>query len=98
MEPLDLIMDVGMHDGTDTAFYLAKGFKVVAVEANPDLVAAGRARFAREIDEGRLTIVGAAITNERGVAQLACPTRRRSGAHLTRGCTRRARGSLLPED
>ena len=37
----DLIIDVGMHDGTDTAFYLAKGFNVVAIEANPGLVRCG---------------------------------------------------------
>ena len=30
----DLIYDVGMHRGEDTAFYLRKGFRVVAVEAD----------------------------------------------------------------
>jgi FkbM family methyltransferase len=64
-------MDVGMHDGTDTAFYLAKGFDVVAVEANPELVAAAHQRFSSEISEGRLTIVGAAIAAENGTARLA---------------------------
>ena len=39
----DLIYDVGMHNGADTAFYLAKGFRVVAVEANPELVQASTA-------------------------------------------------------
>ena len=41
----DLIYDVGMHDGDDTAYYLDKGFQVVAVEANPVLVQSGRERF-----------------------------------------------------
>src|SRR5690348_14857053 len=40
-----LIYDVGLCDGDDTAFYLAKGFRVVAVEANPALVAAAKQRF-----------------------------------------------------
>jgi len=31
----DLIFDIGAHIGADTAFYLQKGFKVVAVEAYP---------------------------------------------------------------
>jgi hypothetical protein len=31
----DLIYDLGMHRGGDTQFYLEKGFRVVAVEANP---------------------------------------------------------------
>lgn len=57
----DLIADIGMHDGQDTDFYLKKGYRVVAVEANPELVAANRKRFAREIEQGRLTIIHAAI-------------------------------------
>ena len=32
-----LIFDIGMNNGNDTDFYLAKGFHVVAVEANPFL-------------------------------------------------------------
>ena len=71
MRRSDLIIDVGMHDGTDTAFYLAKGFKVVAVEANPVLVDAARVRFAADIANGRLTIVGAAIAERRGKMSLA---------------------------
>ena len=31
-----LVVDMGMNDGTDTAYYLAKGLDVVAIEANPD--------------------------------------------------------------
>jgi FkbM family methyltransferase len=57
----DLIYDVGMCDGADTAFYLAKGFRVVAVEANPALVERNRARFSREIEDGRLIILNTAI-------------------------------------
>jgi FkbM family methyltransferase len=67
----DLIIDVGMHTGEDTAFYLAKGFRVVAVEANPVLVSAARTRFAREIASGRLRIMDVAIANEAGVETLA---------------------------
>jgi FkbM family methyltransferase len=57
----DLIFDLGMFDGSDTAFYLAKGFRVVAVEARPDLCRAARARFAGELRGGQLTIVERAI-------------------------------------
>lgn len=67
----DLIIDVGMHDGTDTAYYLEKGFDVVAIEANPALVAACREGFAAEIDDGRLTLIGAAIAQARGTASMA---------------------------
>lgn len=60
------IMDLGMNNGDDTAYYLAKGFDVVAIEANPELVEAARARFAREITAKRLTIVEAAVWSTSG--------------------------------
>ena len=34
----NLIYDVGMSNGDDTAYYLHRGFRVVAIEANPLLV------------------------------------------------------------
>jgi FkbM family methyltransferase len=64
----DLIYDVGLHDGRDTRHYLDCGFRVVAVEANPALVAAARQEFAEEIASGRLVIVGAAIASKEGMA------------------------------
>ena len=33
----DLIYDIGMNHGEDTAYYLSKGFRVIAIEANPGL-------------------------------------------------------------
>jgi FkbM family methyltransferase len=63
----DLIYDVGMHDGTDTDFYLKKGFRVVAIEANPGLVAAARRRFAAELESGRLVILNVAVAEHEGI-------------------------------
>ena len=57
MEP-DLVFDVGMHKGEDTAYYLAKGYRVVGFEADPDLAARCAARFE---GEPRLTILGGAL-------------------------------------
>ncbi len=34
----DLVDHVGAHKGEDTAFYLAKGYRVVALEANGELI------------------------------------------------------------
>jgi FkbM family methyltransferase len=62
----DLVYDVGMHRGEDTSFYLKRGFRVVAVEANPELVAQARVDFADAIDAGRLTLVHAAIADHEG--------------------------------
>jgi FkbM family methyltransferase len=59
-----LIFDIGLHRGEDTNFYLKKGYKVVAFEANPDLVSFCRRRFESEIAENRLRIIEGAITSE----------------------------------
>ena len=59
----DLVFDVGLHRGEDTAYYLALGYRVVAFEANPELVAECSRRFASEIADARLTIVEGAITD-----------------------------------
>jgi FkbM family methyltransferase len=67
----NLVIDVGMHDGGDTAFYLAKGFDVVAIEAHPDLAEAGRERFAAEIAAGRLRILAVAIAEQEGTLPFA---------------------------
>lgn len=61
-----LIIDVGMHTGRDTEFYLKKGFKVVAIEANPELVELGRSRFKDAISEKRLVIHDIAIADYEG--------------------------------
>lgn len=57
------IRDVGLHHGQDTDFYL-KGYRVVAFEANSGNAAFCRERYATEIADGRLTILGGAITEE----------------------------------
>jgi FkbM family methyltransferase len=62
----DLIYDVGLHDGQDTAYYLNKGYRVVAIEANPDLAQAARDRFTDEIASGRLTVLNVAIADRSG--------------------------------
>lgn len=57
----DLVFDFGLHKGEDTHFYLAKGYRVVAFEADPKLAAACREQFADEIGAGRLTIMEGAV-------------------------------------
>ena len=64
----DLIYDVGLHNGDDTAFYLHRGYDVIAVEADPSLIAAARERFAKELDAGRLSLVHAGIADRAGSA------------------------------
>jgi FkbM family methyltransferase len=61
-----LILDVGMHIGKDTEFYLKKGFDVVAIEANPKCVDTVQTRLAEYIAEGRLIIHNVAIAPYEG--------------------------------
>jgi FkbM family methyltransferase len=63
----DLIYDVGMNNGDDTAYYLSLGFRTVAIEANPELVEQAKSRFAREISAGRLFILNIGIADREGV-------------------------------
>jgi FkbM family methyltransferase len=58
-----LIYDIGMNNGDDCAYYLKKGFRVLAIEANPALCAAAAARFAGEIAAGRLTVLNLGISD-----------------------------------
>jgi FkbM family methyltransferase len=61
-----LIFDLGMNDGSDTAFYLAKGFTVVGVDAAEDLCGLVRGRYQAEIDAGQLVVENVAVTDSEG--------------------------------
>lgn len=65
----DLIYDVGMHRGEDTDFYLKKGFRVVAFEADPDLVRQCRERFGVALQSNQLVIVEGAIVDDEMAAR-----------------------------
>ena len=60
----DLIFDIGLHRGLDAEFYLNKGFRVVGLEAVPDLVAECRKKLSHHGD--RLVIVNRALFHEAG--------------------------------
>lgn len=60
---MKLVFDVGMYDGSDTEYYLSEGYKVVAVEANPDLVKKNANKFKEMVSSGQLILVNRAITD-----------------------------------
>ena len=62
----DLIYDIGMHNGDDSLFYLLKGFRVIAVEADPQLCEAARNRLRPFLEGGQLTIVNRAVMPKAG--------------------------------
>ena len=61
----DLIYDVGMNICEDTDFYLKKGFRVVAIEANPAACEAAAERYRSQLASGRLTILNRAVSATR---------------------------------
>jgi len=62
----DLIYDVGMGNGDDTAYYLTRGFRVLAIDANPVAVEQASRRFAPEIKAGRLSILNIGFCEKEG--------------------------------
>jgi FkbM family methyltransferase len=62
----DLIIDVGAHTGRDTAFYLKKGFRVVAIEANPYLAKVLEEKFHPDVAARRLVILPYGIHEQEG--------------------------------
>ncbi len=61
-----LIFDIGMHKGEDTAFYLKKGYDVVAVDADPNLINAAKEKFNTEHSNERLRLENIAISENEG--------------------------------
>ena len=61
-----LIMDIGMNNGRDSLFYLRKGFRVVAVEANPLMVEKVRQELAGYIASGELVIEAVGLQQQEG--------------------------------
>jgi FkbM family methyltransferase len=61
----NLIFDIGMDECQDTRLYLKKGFRVVAVDANPAVCEAGAKLFPKEVATGQLTILNRAISPTR---------------------------------
>jgi FkbM family methyltransferase len=64
----NLIYDLGLHHGCDSEYYLNKGFKVIALEANPAMIARARKNptLASAEQEGRLGIVPMALWHRGG--------------------------------
>ena len=62
----DLIYDVGMNNGDDTAYYLSRGYRVIAIEANPLLVEECSKRFAAEVANGRLKVLNVGVSEREG--------------------------------
>ncbi len=62
----ELIFDIGMSEGNDTAFYLAKGFRVVGLEPDVRMFYALQERFAAEIASSQLVLLNLAAGARHG--------------------------------
>lgn len=62
----DLIFDIGCNNGDDTDFYLKKGFRVVAIDADKALCDHVSERFAPEIRSGRCEVIYGAVGERSG--------------------------------
>lgn len=63
----NLIFDIGFHKGEDTYYYLLKGYKVVAVDADPELIEEWRNIFKKYIDNGKLILLNYVISDKNDV-------------------------------
>lgn len=70
------IFDLGFHNGDDTGFYLSRGYRVISVEANPDLVRKGEERFKSQIENESLILINAAVTENVGKVEFYINTSR----------------------
>lgn len=69
VEPMSerrVIYDFGSNNGDDIPYYLLKSDLVVAVEANPSLAGKIEARFAAEIEAGRLAVENCVLSDMPG--------------------------------
>ena len=57
-----VIVDVGMHDGQDTIYWLFRGFRVVAIDANVERAVLSRPLIALALRTGQLTILHAIVS------------------------------------
>lgn len=58
-----LIFDIGTHIGEDTHFYLSKGYKVIAIDADPATIEANKKKFSGNSD---VTFLNYAISDTDG--------------------------------
>lgn len=72
----DLVYDVGLGDGADTAYYLSKGLRVLGIDANPIAVEQATEKFADAIKAKRLQILNVGISKQEGSLPFwVCDTR-----------------------
>ena len=62
-----LAFDIGVNNGDDTEYYLKKGYRVVAIDANPKLCDQVAAKFAAQIQTNDLFVVNVGVGDTDGI-------------------------------
>lgn len=88
-----LVIDVGMFEGSDTEQYLTQGYDVVAIEANPANVETAIQRFKTDIRAGRLRIIHCAVADRSGLIDLQVPDDSPGWATLSKGHIERSQAA-----
>jgi FkbM family methyltransferase len=60
----NLIIDVGMHRAEDTDYYLKKGYNVIAIDADPQLINLASIKYKNYIDTQHLKLLNFAISDK----------------------------------
>ncbi|MEO3707356.1 FkbM family methyltransferase [Trichormus azollae] len=60
----NLIIDVGVDTGQDTKFSLKKGFRVVGIEAHPDIYESIKRQLNSYIESGQLTLLKITVSSK----------------------------------
>jgi FkbM family methyltransferase len=90
----DLIFDIGLHKGLDAAFYLNKGFRVVALEAVPHLCETANILNQDAVLGNRLTIVQKALSDSEGqIVEFFVNPSKDDWGSLTRGAAEKGMGN-----
>lgn len=63
----NLVFDIGFHKGEDTLYYLLKGYNVIAVDADPELVEEWQDVFRKYIESGKLLLLNYVISDKNDV-------------------------------
>lgn len=59
-----VIYDIGLHKGEDAEYYLSRGYRVVAIEADPDLVLYCQRKFESFLLSGDMVVFHGAIVED----------------------------------
>jgi FkbM family methyltransferase len=91
----NLIIDVGVCEGDDTAFYMAKGFKVIGVEADPLAYSKLHNRFADKLASRDLILINRAADASSGtIVKFKADPNHRGSSNILRDDP----GAVPPED